>query len=271
MRPFVFAMLLMGTPALAAPPDIGERAAMPAAVQTAPDLSAADIIAAAHEAAGGESWVRPQTLTLSGYNIIRTANGGEVLWDDYRMWRVYAGEKGEAHAASGKVRIEARREGERALLLTFDGATTYNENGPLQDQSASALWANSFGFGAIRHALDEGWTQARRPDRLINGRVAHMVELTDPSGSNTLFGIAADDSAVVYVGFDTPRGWHERYYSDFFAKPGTDWVQPGRVTLVYDGVIANEAIWTDFQVNDALPDELFVVPAPPNADTPKRK
>jgi hypothetical protein len=249
------------------PPAMAARAEMPAAVQAEPETDGAAIIAAAHEAAGGATFTRPGTLFLEGYNIIRGADGSEVLWDHYAMWRVFGGAKEDAHAANGKVRIEAWSGDELALLLAFDGETTSNQDGPMADQSANAMWSANFGYGAIRNALDEGWSQARRPDRLIDDEPAFMVELTDPSGGKTLFGIRQADDAIVYVGFDTPRGWHERVYSHFFAKPGIDWVQPGRVRLYYDGVKANEAIWTDFEIGRPLPDELFVVEGAPPAPT----
>lgn len=133
------------------------------------------------------------------------------------------------------------------------------------DQSANAMWSANFGFGAIRHALDEGWSQTRGPDRLIDGAPAFMVTLRDPAGGETLFGIRQSDFAVVYVGFDTPRGWHERRYSHFFTKPGLDWVQPGRVRLFYNGVKANEAVWTDFEIGADMPDALFRIEAPPSS------
>jgi len=239
---------------------LAERGAMPAALQTRPELSGRDIIALAHRAAGGELFLRPASLILRGYNIQHSA-AGEVLWDRYAMWREFAAGKQDAHNASGKVRIEGWSGGELALLLAFDGERTYTEDGPMPDQSANAMWASNFGFGAIRHALDEGWQQRRLPDRLIDGQVSHIVELTDPSGGKTLFGVRSSDHAICYVGFRTPRGWHERRYSHYFGKPGSDWRQAGRVRLFYDGVKANEAIWTDFEVNEKLPDELFVIVA----------
>lgn len=246
------------------PPPLRDWKDLEGADRISPELSAAEILARAHRAMGGPQWVRPGALRLTGYNIIQTP-AGPVIWDDYQMIREFGDAKTAAHNASGKVRIEARMSGEIALLLTFDGVHTYNQHGRLEDTSANETWANSFGFGAIRHGLDEGWAQSRKPDRLIAGEPAHMIELTDPSGKTTLFGIRSADSRVVYVGFNTPRGWHERYYAQFFSKPGEDWVQAGRVTLVYNGVVANEAIWTDFETGGDYPDALFRVEAP---DTP---
>ncbi|GGY38556.1 hypothetical protein [Parvularcula lutaonensis] len=249
--------------AIMAPPALEDRATMPAAVQAEIELSGREIIERAQDAAGGELFVHPRTLRLTGYNIIRDEAGGETLWDRYAMWRQFPEQKTDAHTADGKVRIEAWSNGSLAMLLTFDGHRTYNEKGLVADQSANAMWGANFGFGAIRNALDEGWSQKRKADRLIDGNPTFMVALTDPSGGETLFGIRQADSAIVYVGFDTPKGWHERRYSEFFSKPGSDWVQAGRVRLFYDGVKSNEAVWTDYEVGTPLPDALFVVKEPP--------
>lgn len=245
------------------PPALDQRADMPAATRFQPELTGADIIRRAHEAAGGETFVRPGSLFLSGYNIIRTPDGGETLWDHYAMWREFAEEKPDAHQASGKVRIEAWTGDELTLLLAFDGENTWNADGLMEDQGANAMWSANFGFGAIRNALDAGWTQERRPDDLVDGQPAFFVELTDPAGGKTLFGVRQSDHAILYVGFDTPRGWHERRYSHFFSLPGSDWVQAGRVRLFYDGVKANEAVWTHFAVGERYDASLFQVPAPP--------
>jgi hypothetical protein len=83
-------------------------------------------------------------------------DGGEVLWGRYAMWRVFADGKADFRSASDKVRIEAWSGGELALLISFDGTTNYDENGPMADRSANAMCGASFAFGAIRNALDEG-------------------------------------------------------------------------------------------------------------------
>lgn len=236
---------------------------MPAAVQENQSLSASEIIQNAHTAAGGETFVKPGSLFLSGYNIIRGA-GDEVLWDRYAMWREFSSSKEDAHAVNGRIRIEAWSGNELAMLISFDGSTTYNKDGPMADQSANAMWSNSFGFGAIRNALDGGWVQTRKVDRLIDGNASYMIELKDPSGSETLFGIRQEDFAIVYVGFNTPRGWHERRYSNFFTKAGVNWKQPGRVRLFYNGQKANEAIWTDFQIGTDIAKNTFVVQSMPD-------
>jgi len=254
----VAVLLATAVPVVAQPPSVAQRGAMATAVQAAQDLSAQDILRRAHEAAGGAVFVRPQGLFLEGYNIIHTP-AGEVLWDRYAMWRVYADGKDDAHAASGKVRIEAWSGDRLALLVAFDGATSYSQDGPMDDPSAAALWNDNFGFGAIRNALDEGWQQRRVADQLIDNAPTFMIQLTDPAAGQTLFGVRQSDWAIVYVGFETPRGWHERHYSHFFSKPGSSWVQPGRVRLSYNGIRANEAIWTNFELRERFEDSVFTV------------
>ena len=245
------------------PVEIDGTVTLTNAVQSKPSLEGATIIALAHQAAGGDTFVDPGSLFLSGYNVIYGSDGGTRTWDKYAMWRVFADEKSDAHAANGKVRIEAWQGAKLAMLLSVDGEATYNQSGRMEDQSANAMWSNNFGFGAIRNALDEGWRQDRRSDRTIDGEPAYMVQLTDPSGGKTLFGFDRGTYQILYVGFDTPRGWHERRYSDYFSKPGTDWQQAGRVRLFYNGVMANEAVWTDFQIGGEYSDEIFVISEAP--------
>ena len=241
-----------------------QRATMPTSQQSDPLLTAITIIERAHAAAGGKTWTNPKRLRLVGYNVIRR-DGKEIVWDKYAMWREFAPEKSDAHSANGKVRIEAWTGDKLAMLLAFDGEKTYDRTGVMEDQSANAMWSNNFGYGAIRNALDEGWQQSRMPDDLVDGAPSYMIELIDPSGGKTLFGIRQTDYAIVYVGFETPRGWHERRYSNFFSKPGVEWRQAGRVRLFYNGVKANEAVWTDFEIGGQFEPSLFVIRGTPFA------
>nr|WP_070958683.1 hypothetical protein [Hyphomonas sp. Mor2] len=247
------------------PIEVSDASPLSLADQERPGLDGRSIIEQAHKAAGGDTFVNPVSLLLMGQNVIYGRDGSVTTWDEYAMWRVFADEKLDAHAANGKVRIEGWSDGKLALLLSFDGEATYNQSGRMEDQSANAMWSNNFGFGAIRNALDEGWAQTRRSDRTIDGKPAYMVQLTDPEGGKTLFGFERDTFQILYVGFDTPRGWHERRYSDYFSKPGITWQQAGRVRLFYDGVMANEAIWSDFTVGADYPEALFVIDDAPAA------
>lgn len=69
------------------------------------DRSAHDIIAAAHAATGGVDPRDVESLYLEGYNIIRRADGSEMLWDKYAMWREFSGAKANAHAAEDMMSI----------------------------------------------------------------------------------------------------------------------------------------------------------------------
>lgn len=267
-------LLVVPTSIAELPPSLESRTKLAAATQLSPELSATQIITKAHVAAGGAGWVKPFGLKLTGYNLIRKGEK-EIIWDKYAMWREYAADKSAAHEASGKVRIEAWSDEKLALLLAYDGKQTYNQHGVLKDQSANAMWSANFGYGAIRNALDQGWQQSRLPDDMVDGKPSFMIKLVDPSGGVTHFGIRQSDFAIVYVGFDTPRGWHERRYSNFYSKPDVAWSQPGRVRLFYNGVKANEAVWTNFAVltregsakQVEWNDELFTVIDPPTKPT----
>ncbi|MGA1384448.1 MAG: hypothetical protein ACO32S_06030 [Steroidobacteraceae bacterium] len=221
-------------------------------------LSAREIVARAQQAAGGETWIRPRSALMKGHAVFYTP-GGVERHERYDMWRVYPSQKGVAHAADGKVRIESWYKGQRVRLLTFDGERSYTAAGPQPPSDADKQWSENFGFGVIRFAIDPGFRQERLPDDSVDGRAVYVVRIIDPSQQVTLFSIAKDDYAILRLGFDTTRGWHERLYSNFFRKPGISWVQPGLVRLYYDGVKQNEIIWTDFELNQPMSDDLFVV------------
>lgn len=223
------------------------------------DLTAEQIMRRAHEAAGGEFWVKPESLSMYGYGVFYK-DGVAATHETHNMFRVYSPGKTDAHVADGKVRIESIRDGQPVLDMAYDGTQTYINGKALPPSENDKQWSSAFGFGAVRHVFDEGYSLSRDPDDLIDGRPAYMIKVTDPSGALTWFGIAQDDYAVLKVAFDTDRGWHERIYSDFMSKPGIAWNQPGRVRLYYNGIKGNEVIWTDFAVNADLPDCLFTLP-----------
>lgn len=217
----------------------------------------------AHAAAGGTTWSRPVSLTMDGYAVFYQ-DGAAAKTEQHRMWRVYDAGKTDAHKVDGKVRIESIRDGKALINLSYDGEITYTPKGPKPKSETDKQWSSSFGFGVIRHALDDGYSLSRLPDDLIDGRPVFLVRVTDPAGGTTQFGIAQDDYAILKVGFNTPRGWHERIYSNFYSNPGEAWVQPGRVRLYYNGVKANEVIWTSYAINQNLPACLFKLPETPD-------
>ena len=225
-------------------------------------LTAVDIVERAYAHAGGDAWVNPSSLLMEGYGLFWRGAEDFARYEPYRMWRVYPETKGTAHAADGKVRIEAFKDDRVVFQISFDGEVTYDQDGPLDDQADSDRWASNFGFGVIRHALDEGYSVSRLPDDYVDRASAYTVKVSDPAGGTTLFWIRQGDFAIVGVGFDTPRGWHRRVYSEFFRNEDGGWLQPGRVRLYYDGVKSNEIHWTRFETGRRYPEALFQLGGP---------
>ncbi|MCS6986352.1 MAG: hypothetical protein NZM40_02790 [Sphingomonadaceae bacterium] len=244
---------------------IGAAAAL-ALVFPAPALarerSARQIVERAIGAMGGEAWTRARTLQLEGrivwYAPDRPEPRARAL--DYRMWRVLEEDRVDAHEAAGQVRILAR-EGDRTVFeVGTDGVVTWTHQGPVSADEAQRIWAANFGYGVLRHALKPGFRLERLPDDWAEGRRVHVVRVVDPAGQETLFGIDRASFLVRMVGFATPRGWHVRTYADHFRVGG--FVQPGRVTLSYNGVRQNEVFWERAWVNAPLDPALFRPGAP---------
>lgn len=246
-------------PGASASPPPGPEKPLLSSLPSNINLSARDIVERATQAAGGEAWRRPTSLYLRGYGVFYEGGVARIN-ERHEMWRVYPEFKPNAHNADGKVRIDSYRDGKRITQLAFDGARTWNQNGVQPPSAADRQWSENFGFGVIRYALDEGYRLERLMDDLVDGVPCHLIKVIDPANAETLFCISALDFSILKVGFQTPRGWHERVYSNFYSKPGVNWVQPGRVRLYYNGVKQNEIIWTDFAVNAPMPDAIFTYP-----------
>lgn len=230
------------------------------AAHTLAEMTAADIISAAHDAAGGELWRRPKTLELEGHaTFYRGAEPLEV--DDYRMWRVFPGVSADAHVANGQVRFDGYSEGRLVFQVSFDGRHSYNMDGRIEDEQASERWASNFGFGIIRFALDDGFILHRLEDQDIEGHACYTVTVTDPAGKDTVFAIDRVSYYVRMVGFDTPRGWHHRLYDDFEWHEEPRFLQPTRVRLFYDGVLSNDITWKEYHVNRPIDPGLFTLEA----------
>lgn len=239
---------------------VAPLAAQPAAQ---PATSPRALLEAAVAAAGGESWLTPRTLMLEGTADFFAPDKAGVVSraDDYRMWRAMNPARSVAHGADGKVRILARS-GERTLFeVGFDGATTWNDKGIVPKAEADAYWASNFGFGIIRHALKDGFTLESAPQRSIDGHVLDMIRVIDPRGAATLFGVDRESRFIRYMGFTTPRGWHERIYDDFVMLESPRWLQAREVTLFYNGVRANTVRWRKAVVDAPLDEAVFAVPA----------
>ena len=229
----------------------------------AAEESARAIIERAVQVAGGDAWLSPSTLILEGSaDFYSPSQPGPVRHvEDYRMWRAMDANRSVAHAADGKLRISARVNGAILFEVGHDGTTTWNEKGIVPKAEADRFWAENFGFGIIRQALKGGFTLQRAPNRDIGGHALQMVRVIDPGGSATLFGIDAASHFIRYMGFATPRGWHERTYDDFVMGQNPRWLQAREVTLYFDGVRQNTVHWRRFTVGSAIADAVFAPPA----------
>lgn len=222
------------------------------------------IIEAAVSAHGGDLWLEPGTLFLSGHAVFFSSDSTDprLRVDDYKMWREFDADRKVAHGADGKVRIRAQT-GERIVFeVGFDGETTWNERGIVPREEADAFWASNFGFGIIRSALHDGFTLEAAPARVLGGHDIDLVRIIDPQGGATLFGIDRESHFIRYMAFRTPRGWHERLYDDFIRLPDSGWVQARTVTLLYDGVKSNTVYWEKVEVGAPLDAQIFAAPAP---------
>lgn len=221
------------------------------------------ILAMATQAHGGDDWAKVRTLVLKGRAIFWGKSGAQPTSspDSYIMFREFDPHRQAAHGAEGKLRIIVSDKGKPLWTVGFDGETTWNDKGIVPKAEADAYWANNFGFGIIRHALKPGFKAERLADGKVDGFATWMVRLTDLTGSESLFGIDKKSHAVRMVGFATPRGWHQRTYSDFFRpKSMPRWLQPGKVTLYYNGAKQNEVHWRSAEPNSALPADIFAPP-----------
>jgi hypothetical protein len=236
----------------------------PVAASADDSLTGDQILLRAREAAGGDEWANARTLILSGHAVFYGTNGHKPTSspDSYTMWRVFDPNRQMAHGAEGKVRITVKNGGRLFMDVGFNGTDTWNEKGVIPKTQADIFWASNFGFGIIRHAAKPGFAAQRLPDDAVDGHPSYMVELTDPTGTKSLFGVDRDSFAIRMVGFKTPKGWHVRTYQDFVTLENPRWLQARHVTLYYDGRKANEVFWTSYKVNPEIDAALFDPPKP---------
>lgn len=235
--------------------------ATPVAAQDHPHPAAREVVEHAVEAHGGDLWLEPGTLILSGEATFYSSDSAAARShaEDYRMWRAMGADRDSAHGADGMVRITAKSQGQVLFEVGYDGETTWTERGIVPKSEADAFWASNFGFGIIRSALRDGFTLQSAPQRDIGGKPVNLVRVIDPKGAATLFGFDTESGFIRYLAFDTPRGFHERLYDDFVGLEN-GWVQARRVTLLYDGVMSNTVFWTDTRVGEAIDPALFAPP-----------
>ncbi|APE28124.1 hypothetical protein [Aurantiacibacter gangjinensis] len=261
MRSLLSFLLLM----LAVPAAMAQAQAIDLTAEPAPTPQ--DVIAAAIEAHGGEFFRDPGTLALSGQAHFFNSDSTVRVWSpDYRMWREFTRGRTVSHGADGKVRILAHDEaGGTIFEVGYDGETTWTQDGIMPRDLADAYWASNFGFGIIRSALDAGFTLSFAPGRYLQDGETVIVRIVDPRGQETLFGIDVDTAFITYMAFRSPRGWHERFYSDF-RQLDNGWVQAQRVVLVYDGIVANQVFWEEVSVGETIDPGIFTPPAPEEAE-----
>jgi hypothetical protein len=228
----------------------------------ADEPSARQIVERVHAAAGGEAWLNAGTNVMRGdATLCRDGDPARCVHADrYVMYRVYPTELQQgAHAGSGKFRLDARTGDKVLFQVAFDGERSYDQNGPIPPERASRAEASGFGFSAIRFALEPGFTVERVTDDQVEGHPCHFVRVTDPTGTRTLFGIDQATFAVRSAGWQTPEGFHQRLYSDFYRVGETAFVQPGRVRHFYDGVKSVDIRWTSADIGKPIPDGVFML------------
>jgi len=237
-------------------------ALMAAGPGQAAELTARQIVERAHAAAGGAAWLAAGTNVMRGEaNLCRDGDPARCVHADrYEMYRVYPTElKAGAHAGSGKFRLDAYAGDRLIFRIAYDGERSYDQNGPVPPERASNDEASAFGFSAIRFALQPGFEVERLTDDQVEGRPCHFVRVTDPTGTRTVFGIDQSSYAVRSAGWQTPKGFHLRLYSDFYTAGDGRFVQPGRVRHYYDGVKGVDIRWTSAEIGQPIADAMFVL------------
>ncbi len=248
MKPRDRGMVMLSVALLLATPATAER-------------SGEDIIAWAAAAAGGEAWLHAETNVMRGHATLCRDGRPDacVHADDYVMYRVYPSDLDDAHAGTGKFRLDARVDGRILFQNAYDGEHSWTHEGRLPPDAARDLEASNFGFSAIRFAGREGFPVERLVDDEVDGQACYTVRVRDPAGGSTLFWIDRDSGAIRAAAWPTPRGFHERRYSAFYWVDDPGFLQPGRVRLYYDGVKVADIRWTEAVINQPIPDELFVL------------
>jgi hypothetical protein len=217
------------------------------------------IIEKAYAAAGGETYRRPKSYHLMGQLLDFTRGTEPTVHRPYDMWRVHPEKKEAGHKADGLIRVSGYMNGKATMQFAFDGKESYDIKGPTGQGADADFWKNTMGFGMIRFALDEGYEVRRLADDMVDGKTTYTFEIKDPSKASSTFSIRKDDYRIVKVAFVTPKGLHERIFSDFYTKPGVSWVQPRRLRSVVNGVKQFEFIYEDFEINKEFPEDLFKI------------
>ncbi|MCC5860991.1 MAG: hypothetical protein JJT93_03665 [Gammaproteobacteria bacterium] len=231
--------------------------AVPAAAERTPE----EIIEFAAKTAGGDAWRYAQTNVMRGHATLCRDGRPEacVHADDYVMYRLYPTDITDVHAGTGKFRLDAFVEGEVLFQNSYDGEHSWTHRGRVPEAEAQEAQQSNFGFSAIRFAGREGFPVERLVDDTIEGLACYTVRVGDPSGGSTLFWIEQATGLIRAVAWPTPRGFHQRVYTEFYWIDDPGFMQPGRVRLYYDGIKVNDIYWTEASINVPLADALFVL------------
>jgi len=230
-----------------------------APASAADDSTARQIVERAFESAGGVAWRYPGTIWLTGRYYDFKGGVEPVVYEPYELYRVQPRDHPRGHVADGKIRVSSYKDGKPTLQIAFDGAKTYDINGPTGEGADAPFWRLTMGFGMIRFALDPAYKLERLPDEAVDGNDAWTIKVSDAVGEHTLVSVRKTDARIVRIVFATPRGLHDRIFSDFFTKPGVKWVQPGRVRSMINGIKEAEFVYTDFAIGKLMDDKLFVI------------
>ncbi|MEM9686004.1 MAG: hypothetical protein AAF934_03680 [Bacteroidota bacterium] len=223
-------------------------------------LTVKHIIQKTIAAHGGAVWKHPETLQLNGSAVMYPENGTEIILDTYAMWRVFPKTNTHARKANGKVALLAMSGAEVFFDLRFDGSAS---RFLLSDQAKKFQdhfkWTNNFGFGIIRFALDRN-LECTLTDSYHFGTVpCHYIVIKDASGQETIFGIRKEDFRILYMGFDTPLGFHLRVYGHFKSYPETAFLMPLSLCIYYDNVRWFDVRWHDFVLNRSIAPKVFEI------------
>ena len=231
----------------------------PNTVATDATLKPQTIIERAYAAAGGDLYRYPGSYHLHGIYLDYKGGPQPVEYKPYDLYRVQPKDHPRGRVADGKIRVSAYKDGKPTMQIAFDGEKTYGIDGPTGDGADAPFWRTTMGFGMIRFALSLGYTLKRLADDMVDGKPAYNVRVTDPFGESAVFSVRLADARLVRVQFLTPRGLHDRIFDEFFTKPGSPWVQPGRVRSFINGEKEAEFTYSDFTIGAKLPDDLFVI------------
>ena len=137
----------------------------------------------------------PGTIWLHGRYLDFKGGGTKpVVYEPYELYRVQPRDHPNGHQADGKIRVSAYKDGKPTMQVAFDGAATYDMNGPTGEGADAPFWRLTMGFGMIRFALDPDYRLERLADDLVDGQPSYTVRVTDPSGGSSLFSVRQSDA-----------------------------------------------------------------------------